>query len=142
VEKLVKINDQDRLYVLRCGKGYTCLGFDYARKQTASVAAWLGRPELAPASPAGTPDAYAEYEAAMAAGAEHNRATGERCNANLTPELVGLEGKRVAVYGNRPRRFIVGKSSGWMPCHLEIARRNCYGGQAVIHDFVSARVVG
>lgn len=25
---------------------------------------------------------------------------------------------------------IVGKSSGWLPCHLAIARRNCHGGPA------------
>lgn len=51
----------------------------------------------------------------------------------VAPQLVGLEGRRVEVvdaYGET-RRFTVGRSSGWMPCHLEIARRDSNGGPAV-----------
>ena len=67
-----------------------------------------------------------------------------RCPVELTPELTGLEGKRVEVvdrYGER-RRFIVGKSTGWLPIHLEIARRNSSGGPAVTGaPFQSVRIV-
>ena len=54
----------------------------------------------------------------------------ERDPSGLTPQLVGLEGWRVEVattYGET-RRFIVGRSTGWRPCHLEIARRDSSGG--------------
>lgn len=52
-----------------------------------------------------------------------------RDNSHLSPQLTGLEGWRVEVvdiHGER-RRFIVGKSTGWRPCHLEIktARAAC-----------------
>lgn len=52
-----------------------------------------------------------------------------RDNSHLSPQLIGLEGWRVEavdVHGER-RRFIVGKSTGWRPCHLEIktARSAC-----------------
>lgn len=52
-----------------------------------------------------------------------------RDNSHLSPQLIGLEGWRVEavdIYGER-RRFIVGKSTGWRPCHLEIktARATC-----------------
>ncbi|END3175285.1 hypothetical protein ABL052_004504, partial [Salmonella enterica] len=60
-------------------------------------------------------------------------ASGNKCDAEYTPQLVGLEGRRVEVidaYGET-RRFIVGRSSGWMPCHIEIARRDSHGGPAV-----------
>lgn len=70
-----------------------------------------------------TLDARAEYEA-----------TGRHSEAELTPQLIGLEGKRVEVvdkHGKR-RRFIVGKTTGWIPCHLEIARRNSAGGTPVL----------
>lgn len=45
-----------------------------------------------------------------------------RDNSHLSPQLIGLEGWRVEavdIHGER-RRFIVGKSTGWRPCHLEI----------------------
>jgi hypothetical protein len=56
----------------------------------------------------------------------------ERDDSNLSPQLVGLEGYRVEVldiYGVT-RRFIVGKSTGWKPCHIEVSRRDSLGGGA------------
>lgn len=53
-----------------------------------------------------------------------------RSKDGLSPQLVGLEGWRVEVvteYGET-RRFIVGRSTGWIPCHLEVSRRNSFGG--------------
>jgi hypothetical protein len=61
--------------------------------------------------------------------------------SGLSPQLVGLEGWRVEVvttYGET-RRFIVGRSTGWRPCHLEIARRNSSGGGAAEHQYASVR---
>lgn len=57
-----------------------------------------------------------------------------RDNSALSPQLIGLEGWRVAVIDNKGdapsavRRFIVGKSTGWRPCHLELVRKNAHGG--------------
>ncbi len=59
----------------------------------------------------------------------------------LTPQLVNLEGWRVEVvttYGET-RRFYVGKSTGWKPCHLEISRRNVYGGPSAEREYRSVR---
>lgn len=56
-----------------------------------------------------------------------------RDNSRLTPQLLGLEGWRVKAVAmdGEIRRFIVGRSSGWRPCHLEIPRSNaCYGDPA------------
>ena len=59
--------------------------------------------------------------------------------------MIGLENKRVEVvdaYGET-RRFYVGKSTGYIPIHLEISRRNSSGGPAVTGTpFKSIRVVG
>lgn len=52
--------------------------------------------------------------------------------SDLRPELVGLEGCRIEATdaeGNR-YRFIVGRSTGWKPIHLEIKRSNSLGGMA------------
>jgi hypothetical protein len=50
--------------------------------------------------------------------------------SDLSPQLIGLEGWRVEAvtdYGET-RRFIVGKSTGWKPIHLEVANRRSTGG--------------
>jgi hypothetical protein len=64
-----------------------------------------------------------------------------RDNSALSPQLAGLEGWRVEVvttYGEK-RRFIVGKSTGWRPCHLEVKNRRSMGGSAAEHEYVSVR---
>lgn len=65
-----------------------------------------------------------------------------RDNGNLSPQLVGLEGWRVEVttVGDGTKwRFIVGKSTGWRPCHLEISRRSAHGGHMARDRYGSVR---
>ncbi len=62
--------------------------------------------------------------------------------SDLTPQLTGLEGWRVEVTdqpGDKPRRFIVGRSTGWRPCHLEISRRGALGGMAANQHYATVR---
>ena len=64
-----------------------------------------------------------------------------RDNSSLSPQLLGLEGWRVeveATYGEM-RRFIVGKSTGWRPCHLEIATRRSSGGGSAERAYKSVK---
>lgn len=64
-----------------------------------------------------------------------------RSDAGLTPQLVGLEGWRVEVvttYGET-RRFYVGRSTGWVPCHIEIARRDSTGGMGAERKYAKVR---
>lgn len=141
--KQVTVNKDQELYVIPAGHGgYSCLGFEYAEARRLKVLAWIGRkPEPVKV---GTLEAYYAYNNAMMEGLAHHDATGQRCPAELVPELVRHEGRRVEIvdsYGEA-RRFIVGKSSGWMPCHLEIERRNSLGGCAVSGaPFKSVRVI-
>ncbi len=60
--------------------------------------------------------------------------------SHLTPQLVGLEGWRVEVTENgTKRRFIVGRSTGWRPCHLEMSRRNAIGGSSAERAYDTVR---
>ena len=55
----------------------------------------------------------------------------------LSPQLVPWKGWRVEVittYGET-RRFIVGQSTGWCPCSLEVSRRNSSGGIAADKNY-------
>lgn len=142
---LVAINTDQRLYVVPCGDGYSCWGFDVAESRGRAVAAWLESPfgngKGLPAL--GTPEHFDAFRAAMDAGAAYAQRTGQRCPADLTPQLVGLEGKRVEVvdrYGET-RRFIVGKSTGWLPCHLELEPRADGGISVTGAPFKSIHVI-
>jgi hypothetical protein len=58
----------------------------------------------------------------------------------MTPQLSGLEGWRVEVVDTEetpPRRFIVGRSTGWRPCHLEINNRRSLGGGPARSQYAS-----
>lgn len=50
--------------------------------------------------------------------------------SHMTPQLTGLEGWRVEVVDmvGETRRFIVGRSTGWRPCHLEMSTRRSVCG--------------
>lgn len=129
-QKSVTLNPEQGLFVIPCSGGYSCLGFDVCHEWTAKIAAELKRPDLAPVeSERGTLPAYARYLSASEAA----RLSPVRLTCMLTPQLIGLEGKRVEVEdmdGTR-RRFYVGKSTGWLPIHLEIDSRNSSGGCGV-----------
>ena len=142
------INRASRLYVLKSGTGYTCHGFDVVERLRRALWTWVGQecPDLRK----GYPKHYADYRAAVAAASHHSDslrkrgASDWRCPVEMEPALRGLEGKRVEVTGpdGYRKRFTVGRSTGWMPVHLEIAsRRSLGGGAAYIPKGGSVRVV-
>lgn len=61
--------------------------------------------------------------------------------SKLSPQLIGLEGWRVEVVDNynEKRRFIVRRSTGWMPIHLEVKTRRSLGGGAADKTYKSVR---
>lgn len=138
----VTINRARRLYVIPCGDGFTCLGFDVAERRRVAVLEWMGRD--APPVRKGTMKHYNAYHDTMMLGRAHAGRTKTRCPAELEPRLIGLEKKRVEVTcaDGEKTRFWVGKSTGWMPCHLEILRRDSSGGGAVyLPDDATVRVI-
>jgi hypothetical protein len=144
----VTVNAEQELYVIPDSHGYSCLGFDVLISRYNAIAAWLRKEGLQqtdlPPDGRGSMRAYTAYRTLLDRAAGYCQRNKLRCPAELTPQLTGLEGKRVEVvdhHGER-RRFIVGKSTGWLPIHLEIARRNSSGGPAVTGaPFQSVRIV-
>lgn len=130
-QKPVTLSHDGTLYIIPCGEGFTCLGFDHCESQMAKVAAWVGL--TIPEGVKGSLERYAQYAHMMAMGAAYAKATGKRCDADLTPALIGLEGRRVEVTlpDGEKTRFWVGKSTGWMPIHLAIKTRASSGGDSV-----------
>lgn len=127
----VTINIEQHLYVLPSGKGYSCLGFDVVLERSKRMAEWL--PLAIDPVERGSIAAYEQYMMLLEQVAIQCRLVGERCPIELTSQLIGMEGQRVEVvdcWGEK-RRFIVGKSTGIIPIHLEVARRDSSGGTGV-----------
>lgn len=155
IERHVTVNAEQELYVIDGGDHYSCYGFDNALDEIERIVIELvGRGAL--------PDSYLDNELTAVKAQRGTLAAydtlmnlreklkevcdeqGERAVAGLTPQLTGLEGHRVEVettYGEK-RRFIVGKSMGWMPCHLEIKRRDSSGGMAAEREYKSVTDLG
>jgi hypothetical protein len=141
VMELHSINREQRLYVMPAGDGFSCYGFDVLDRKAIAVRRWLSaegfKGDLPPVpTPVGTEEHFAACAEMMRLGAEFNAETRKQCPAELVSELIGLEGKRVEadVFEERAR-FWVGKSTGWMPCHLLIKTRRSSGGGALHADF-------
>ena len=150
-DEAVTVNAKGEVFVIPENygkrKGYSCLGFDVCRERTSRLALWLvwmGSPAVAETKgERGSLESYEYYCELMAAAQHRCLEMNVRCNCELTPQLNGLEGKRVDVldkYGER-RRFIVGKSTGWMPIHLEIHNRRSLGGGSAMGPYQEVRVL-
>ena len=133
----ISVTLDQSLYVISCGNGFTCLGFDVCEKWAMGLSNWLRNTHKQPcpdmSGQIGTVERYEAYLAIQSAAASYARKSGSRCPMHLEPRLIGLEGKRVKVTGidGVKRFFTIGKSTGWCPAHLEIARRNSSGGPSV-----------
>lgn len=135
----------DGCYIIEFDGGYSCLGFDNALDRIERYALDLrGDVEVVDALLArlrplrGTMAVYDEMRDLERELAERGGAV-----ADLSPQLAGLEGHRVEVvtmYDER-RRFIVGKSTGPIPCHLEVKRIDSSGGIAAEREYKSVKVL-
>ncbi len=138
---LKSINTQQRLYVMRCGGGVSCYGFDVLHDKARAVAQWIPHhaPEALPLPmrEKGTRAHYEECQAILSAGAKFAARVKAQCSYELEPALIGLEGKRVECeYFGELIRFKVGKSTGWMPCHLQLHNARSTGGTAILKGHV------
>jgi hypothetical protein len=61
--------------------------------------------------------------------------------SDLSPQLLPYRGWRVEVVrtDGSKARFIVGQSTGWRPCTLEISRRSALGGNPADRTYASVR---
>lgn len=137
----MKVNKEQKLYVFEFGNGFSCLGFNVLDKRARALAAelqeeWKERK--------GTKKAYFHYQELTKKASHKNRITGWKSKSQLHPQLIGLEHMRVEVIdqdGER-YRFNVGKSTGFIPCHLQLHNSVSSGGSCVdSRPFKSVRVI-
>jgi hypothetical protein len=148
----LKANFETQVYVIKHGDFFTCHGFDVVTDYCNRYGQWLldrgidlrGRDNKFNDAEPGTLEHYKTYKAFLNEIRIYCTRENVKCDADLCKELIGLEGKRVEVidcYGDK-RRFKVGKSTGFIPVHLELARTASSGGPAVTGTpFKSVRVI-
>lgn len=150
----MQINAEQRLYVLPCGGGYSCLGFDVANGNALEIARMLGKPELKPKAAPGTEAHYAEYLAAVSALADSW--TDQTFFSYETPDevrrtLESARHNRTRVrlfYGNTKTGAAwaeendivgtVGRSMGPMKIPLLIANAHSHGGGGILTGSIVA----
>jgi len=139
----VTINNEQRLFVIKQSHGYSCLGFDVCFDITKRLAIELNKPVPVPPAENELMALYGYYTELCDIVLAKNKLTGWRSSAWLNPSLIGLEGRRVEVSdGETTSRFIVGKSTGSMPIHLEIKTKRSTGGCGVTYKpFKSVKVI-
>ena len=140
----VTIDRVRELYVIPAGRGFTTLGFNVCLDRISKYAQSLGLDADPCNTERGSMAAYQYYQSLSEAIKSRWETTGEVCTADLTPQLNGMEGKRVEVVdcNGITRRFWVGRSTGWVPCHIALSRISQHGGPAAWGDpFQSIRIV-
>lgn len=143
----VGIDPNAEMYVVKRGgiaSGVTTYSWDFVKDRTERMALNLVIEDyVAPAT--GTReawDAMCVFEQALKRQYEQ---TGEKAICDLSMDLIGLEGHRVEVIDDvhsEPRRFIVGRSTGWIPVHLEIKTTRSMGGEPARREYLHVTDLG
>ena len=129
--RTITINKDQELYVIPSGNGFSCLGFNVCETRIQRLSSELGY-LINKKIKIGTKKHYNQYCFLVNAAKRKHEQTGWRSSSQLNPDLIGMEGKRIEaiLYGEKTR-FIIGKSTGFIPCHLEIKTKRSHGGGAL-----------
>lgn len=129
----IKINKEQKLYIIPCGSGFSCYGFEVLKNKLNRLAIEYNRKDLS-VKRSGTIKVYNNYLKIVKIAEKKFETEKYRSKSELIPEFIGKEGKRVEVITNynEKQRYIIGKSTGFIPCHLEIKKRNSSGGSQVV----------
>lgn len=138
-EKLIKINKEEKLYVLSTdGKYFSCLGFELVMKRAKALSEEIN--EKFKIQRPGTKKAYKELCRLTEIARRKNKATGWRSQSELYKPFINNEGKRVEVeytWGEK-EKFIIGKSTGWIPCHIMLKRVDSRYGCGVLNSSIKS----
>ncbi len=134
----IKINKEQELYVIPFDSGFYCLGFDVLLKKLIALSEELHFPISNVER--GSIEAYEQYQKVIDMARIKHEQSGWYSNSELYAPFIGNEGRRVEVqYTNGEKeRFYVGKSTGFIPCHLIIKKINSRGGVAVTGSLIKS----
>lgn len=131
--KTVTINSEQQLFVIPSGDGFTCLGFMVCENKIQKLCKELDKSPVA--YTIGTMDQYETYTELVDSVRRLHVDTGFRSSSELNPKLIGLEHRRIECkLDGKKIKFYVGKSTGWIPCHLQIKTSRSHGGMSISNN--------
>lgn len=137
-KKQVTVNKEQELYVIPSGRGFSCLGFDVTINKIKALSKELNIPcdNLV----RGSIETYNIYLKVLEIAYSRYEANGWRSKSELYEPFIGHEGKRVEVeyFGGEKERFYIGKSTGFVPCHLIIKQSNSTGGVSLCKNLIKS----
>ena len=138
MKNLDSINKDQGVYVLKCGDGFSCLGFEVVKRKAERLALELG--ETVNAKYLGTKKMLREYYRLVEIARTKNEETNWRSQSELYKPFIGHEGRRVEVVYNwdEKERFNIGRSTGFIPCHIAVKQKNSTGGGGVMADSIKS----
>ena len=136
MKNLHSINKEQEVFVFQEGKYFSCLGFQVVLKKGKKLAEEMGI--VCPKFRKGSKASLKFYRKMTDLAFKRHKQTGWKSKSDLFEPFIGNEGKRVEVTYNwgETERFIIGKSTGWIPCHLVIKKSNSSGGTSVLADSI------
>ncbi len=136
MKNLLSINKDQKLFTFKEGNYISCLGFEVVLNRGKKLADELGI--ICPKFRKGSRASLKFYYKMMELAKKKHSETGWRSKSELYKPFIGNEGKRVEVeysWGEK-ERFYIGKSTGFIPCHIAVKQRNSHGGMAVLNDSI------
>ena len=133
----ITVDHKRGLYILQTEEYYSTHGIDVVQRRSENIIKWIkgkGEEPIYKMVEYATVHAYEQYKAIMNQAQEFCKKNNIQCEIELEAQLIGLEGKRVEVidkYGEK-RRFWVGRTTGWLPGHIELSKSNSSGGFLVM----------
>ena len=136
MNKAITLNEDQALYVIQEGKVYTCLGFDVALQRIKALEVELSINIINCAR--GSLRTYEYYLKLIEIARQKNLSSGWRSTIELYAPFIGYEGRRVEVeyVDGIKERFYIGKSTGFIPCHIMIKKSNSSGGCGVLGSLI------
>lgn len=118
----VQVNKDQGLFVIPTGNAVSCIGFDVVDKKIDALCRDLGVNRKTKYK--GTKASYKEYCRLVYLARQRFDATGEQSTIDL--------------YSWGTERFTIGKSTGWIPCHIALKRVDSRGGSGVLTDSIKS----
>ena len=130
----ISINKKQQLYVINYGNNYSCLGFDVVNNKIIALCNVLNIKNICKYK--GTKKAYTFYSKLLKIAHETNKTF----DIELYKPFIGNEGSRVEIVYNwgDVERGIIGKSTGFMPCHILLKRCDSIGGGSILKDSIKS----
>lgn len=147
----VTTNDEQRLFVIRAGKGFSCFGYDNCYRESKQLAERLERPDLMPREDEiGTLKQYGNHRELLRSIGDRDLGTWYSPGTPIVVQswLEGALKSKVrlkltygdpetgAVWGDRPETGTIGRSMGPLKVPLLIKNRRSTGGAAILTNCI------